>query len=323
MQVGLYFDLRNPPPWRQDPARVYGFTLEMCQEAERLGAGSVWVTEHHLFDDGYLTQPLTFCSAIAACTKRIRIGTAILLAPLHSAIEIAEQATVVDLVSNGRLDLGLGSGYRVPEFQLYGVEFEQRFALLHQRVREVRGLWSDPRVTPHPVQARIPIWVGLRKPEAARRVGRLGEGLLVIDPALLEPYRQGLIDGGHDPSSARMSGPVSGWVSEDPEADWPVVAKHLRYQLESYMSHAVEGTERKPRPVDVEQMRKQGYAGSALTAFLHGTPAQVANAIKTACQGLPVHTVLLWASIAGMPEALVAKHVNTVCTKLAPLLANA
>jgi alkanesulfonate monooxygenase SsuD/methylene tetrahydromethanopterin reductase-like flavin-dependent oxidoreductase (luciferase family) len=147
MQLGLYFDLRNPPPWRQDPARLYRFTLEMCQEAERLGAGSIWVTEHHLFEDGYLTQPLTFCSAIAACTKRIRIGTAILLAPLHSAVEIAEQATVVDLVSNGRLELGLGSGYRLPEFQLYGADFHQRFALLHQRAfRSGWGCKSPPRL---------------------------------------------------------------------------------------------------------------------------------------------------------------------------------
>ncbi|WP_239375380.1 LLM class flavin-dependent oxidoreductase, partial [Frankia sp. Cj5] len=75
MQVGLYFDLRNPPERRQDPTRLYGFTLEMCQEAERLGADSIWVTEHHLFDDDYLPQPLTFAAAIAARTNRVRIGT--------------------------------------------------------------------------------------------------------------------------------------------------------------------------------------------------------------------------------------------------------
>ena len=114
MNVGVYFDLRNAPPWRQDPARLYGFTLELCEEAERLGAHSVWLSEHHLFDDGYLPQPLTFAAAVAARTTRVRIGTAVLLAPLHSAAEIAEQVAVVDLVSNGRVDLGLGAGYRVP-----------------------------------------------------------------------------------------------------------------------------------------------------------------------------------------------------------------
>ena len=93
----------------------------MCEEAERLGAHSVWLTEHHLFDDDYIAQPLVFAAAIAARTRRVRIGTAIVIAPLHSPVEIAEQSALVDVVSGGRLDLGLGAGYRVPEYELYGV----------------------------------------------------------------------------------------------------------------------------------------------------------------------------------------------------------
>ena len=114
MKVGLYFDLRNPREWPQDWSRLYGFALEMCEEAERLGLDSIWVTEHHLFDDGYLTQPLTFLAAVAARTTRVRLGTAIMLAPLRPAVQIAEEATVVDILSGGRLDLGLGAGYRIP-----------------------------------------------------------------------------------------------------------------------------------------------------------------------------------------------------------------
>ena len=60
MKVGVYFDLRNPANRRQDPARLYGFTLEACQEAERLGAASAWFTEHHLFDDDYMTSPVSY-----------------------------------------------------------------------------------------------------------------------------------------------------------------------------------------------------------------------------------------------------------------------
>ena len=99
MNVGLYFDLRNPPAWATDFGRLYGFTLEMCEEAERLGCHSIWLSEHHRFDDGYLSQPLTMAAAVAARTRVPRIGTAIVVAPLHHPVELAEQAAVVDIIS--------------------------------------------------------------------------------------------------------------------------------------------------------------------------------------------------------------------------------
>ena len=119
MRVGLYYDLRNPPPWSRDWAAFYAGVLENIERAEQQGIGSIWVTEHHSFEDGYIGQPLQFCAAIASRTSRVRIGTAVLLAPLHPAIDIAEQSAMVDILSNGRLELGIGAGYRVPEFDLY------------------------------------------------------------------------------------------------------------------------------------------------------------------------------------------------------------
>src|SRR4051794_3078079 len=127
MRVGLYFDLRNPPARGASPSRLYDFTPGMCGEAELLGCGSIWLTEHHLFEDDYLPPPLTFAAAVAARTRRVRIGTGILIAPLHHAVEVAEQAAVVDVLSGGRLDLGIGAGYRIPEFDLYGADLADRY----------------------------------------------------------------------------------------------------------------------------------------------------------------------------------------------------
>src|SRR5580704_55871 len=98
MDVGIYFDLRNPPDRRVEWSRLYGFTLEVCEEAERLGCPSIWLTEHHRFDDGYLPQPLTFAAAIAARTTTARIGTGVVIAPLHHPAALAEQAAVVDIL---------------------------------------------------------------------------------------------------------------------------------------------------------------------------------------------------------------------------------
>lgn len=323
MKVGLYFDIRNPPDWRQDWQRLYGFTLEICEEADRLGIGSLWFSEHHLFSDGYLNQPLTFAAAVAARTRRARIGTAVLVAPIRAAAQIAEDAALVDLISGGRLDLGLGTGYRKMEFDLFGESLIGRYDRTDARVRELRELWSSETLRPPPVQDRIPIWLGYQGPKGAHRAGMLGEGLLSANAALLEPYREGLAAGGHDPAAARMAGALSAFVTDDPDRDWPVVSKHVSWQADSYRTHMVEGTDRPgPEPVDPERIRKKG-----LTTGFHGllvdTPDTVAAQVRAATAGLPVETVFFWVSIAGMPEQMVMRHMQTICNDLAPLLAEA
>lgn len=321
MHVGIYFDLRNPPEWRTDWSRLYGFTLEMCEEAEALGVHSIWLSEHHLFDDGYLPQPLTFAAAVAARTKVARIGTAILIAPLHHPAEVAEQAAVVDVLSGGRLELGLGTGYRVPEFELFDAPMERRYATTDETARAVRRLWD--RVTPGPTQERIPIWMGYQGPQGARRAGLLGESLLTTNGAMWPAYRDGLIEGGHDPAIARMGGGINGWVTDDPEADWPVVSKHVAAQIDSYRRHMVEGTDMPtPRPIDPERLRSRTESRGPLDRITYGTPEDVAQRIVDDAAGAPVDTVFFWASIAGMPEDMVAAHIRTVCQRLAPLLAD-
>lgn len=321
MKVGLYFDLRNPPGWRQAPARLHGFTLEMCEEVERLGGDSVWVTEHHQFEDGYLTQPLTMLAAMAARTRRVRLGTAVLLAPLRPAIQIAEEAALVDVISNGRVDLGIGAGYRVPEYRLFGADIGKRYTVNDNRARELRAIWNDAGHQPQPVQSRLPIWMGYQGPKGARRAGLLGENLLTINRALWEPYRAALVEAGHDPSRARMAGAVHAWVTEDPERDWPTVAKHVSYQMDSYRRYSVTGTDQPvPRPVDPQKLRTRDMGG-VIGYFYCDTPETLAPKVKAFTAGAPVDTVFFWASIAGMPEKMVADGIRTVCTKLRPLLA--
>jgi alkanesulfonate monooxygenase SsuD/methylene tetrahydromethanopterin reductase-like flavin-dependent oxidoreductase (luciferase family) len=322
MNVGLYFDLRNPPEWRVDWSDLYGFTLEMCEEADRLGCHSIWLTEHHLFDDGYLPQPLAFAAAVAARTTRIRIGTGIVIAPLHHPVELAEQAAVVDILSCGRLELGIGAGYRIPEFDLYGADLSSRYTTTDNRARELRRLWSPGGVTPQPVQPRLPIWMGYQGPKGARRAGLLGEGLLSFTPALWPIYRDALDEAGHDPGSGRMAGGAQGWVSVDPDRDWPVVARHLSHQLDSYRRLMVEGTDQPtPRPVDPEKLRGR-EPRAPLSYFAYGTPEEMAAWVRDHTAGAPVETVYLWASISGMPQSMVAEHVRVVSTQLATLLAD-
>jgi alkanesulfonate monooxygenase SsuD/methylene tetrahydromethanopterin reductase-like flavin-dependent oxidoreductase (luciferase family) len=322
VKVGIWFDLRNPPRWRQDPARLYGFSLELCEEAEHLGAASLWFSEHHRFEDGYLPQPLTFAAAAAGRTTRARLGTGILIAPLRKTAQLAEEAAVVDVISGGRLDLGLGAGYRVPEFELFGTDFAARYRILDQQVTELRRLWGDDGLTPAPVQERLPIWLGYQGPKGARRAGRMGAGLLTVASTSWPHYRDGLAEGGHDPAVARMAGGVQAYVTDDPERDWPLVAPHIAYAQDGYRRYMVEGTGHPaPRPVDPQRLRAKGPDAGPMSYFLFGTPADVAKAIWDHAGDAPVQTVWIGAAPAGLPEDLATRHVRTICTGLAPLLA--
>lgn len=329
MLVGLYSDLRNPPPFHRPWSERYGQALDRFVEAERLGAGSAWLTEHHLFEDGYLPQPMTFAAAVAARTTTLRIGTAVMLAPLRPALDLAEQFAVVDVLSGGRVELGLGLGYRIPEFEAYGQDIARRYPLLEERVREIRALWRDGRCTPPPVQDEVPGWVGATGPRAARMAGRLGEGLLWLSAKLLAPYVEGLEEGGHPADSARMAGHANLILADDPEAAWPRIAPHLAYQRDTYNRYGAEGrADEALRPttldptgaaVDVESLRRP--AAEALPpSFDVVTAAEAISRLRSWLEPLPVRHVFFWESIAGMPDDLADRHVELVATKVAPAL---
>jgi alkanesulfonate monooxygenase SsuD/methylene tetrahydromethanopterin reductase-like flavin-dependent oxidoreductase (luciferase family) len=317
MDVGIFLDLRNPPEWRVNSSRLYNFTLEMCEEAERLGAASVWTSEHHLFEDGYLTQPVTFLAAVAARTKKVKLGTAITVAPLHQAPRLAEDSALIDLISNGRMNLGLGAGYRIPEYELYGADISARFKTTDARALAVRDLMK--KLTPEPVQNPFPIWLGYQKEKGARRAGRMGFKLLCPDAALWPHYRDGLAEGGHDPSIAHMGGLIWGWLSEDPDAEWPIVKKYYDYQINSYGRYGAEGTGRPYTPVDVEKLRWRGGPINQ-RSFLIATPEDAAKQIKAFTAGAPVKHIHMFASVGGMPEKMVQKQVELISTRLGPLL---
>ena len=321
MKLGLYFDLRNPAPWARPWPEVYGRALDLVVEAERLGAASVWFSEHHLFSDGYLPQPLTFAAAAAARTTRMRIGTAVLLAALRPAALVAEEAAVIDQISGGRLELGIGAGYSVPEYELYNADITKRYGLTDAAVAEIRRLLDEGIVTPPAAQNPFPIWLGYQGPQGAKRAGRLGVGLLSLDRALLDPYREGLVEGGHDPATARTGGMLDIIVADDPEAAFEWILPHYAHQLNSYRAAAVTGSGRDaPKEITVEKLRSGAAQKGQIPGLRVLTPTDAVNAIREATDGSPVEHVYLWASVAGMPDDLVERHVELTCTQVAPNL---
>jgi alkanesulfonate monooxygenase SsuD/methylene tetrahydromethanopterin reductase-like flavin-dependent oxidoreductase (luciferase family) len=327
MEVGLYFDVRSRPDLGQHPARTYGFVLEACEEADRAGIHSAWFTEHHSFADGYLPQPLTFAAAVAARTQKLRVGASVLLAPLRQPIQIAEEAAVVDLVSEGRLELGLSGGYMKQEYELFGVpeRYVKRTSTYVRWAEEILELWASGKATPPPLQDPFPIWLGVNGPRGARAAGRLGLGILRVLPQLLDVYREGLVEGGHDPDSARFFGPVQAFLTDDPERDRQLILEHIAYQWQTYRD-ARELTRGNPSAARVrpEEIRTDGpLPGGPEIGFVFGTPEQVAQEIVRATTGTPTVGIHFWASVGGMPEEMVMRNIQLAATRLVPLLRDA
>lgn len=195
LELGVLYDFRNPPGSGLSDAEVYAETLDHIVACEAMGFDVVWLTEHHFIGDGYLPSVLTMAAAVAARTTTVTIGTAVLLLPLHDPIRVAEDAAVVDVLSGGRLRLGLGLGYKLEEFEAFGVDRRHRVGRLEEGVEVMRAAWADGPahvrgrhvrldgvdVTPKPVQRPgIPIWLAGRAEAPVRRAARLGDGLMGV-----------------------------------------------------------------------------------------------------------------------------------------------
>ena len=102
MRLGVWYDFRNPPRWRLPWPQLYRETLSQAVYAEELGFDSIWLSEHHFTDEGYLPCLPAALGALAASTSRVRLGTAVLLAPLHHPLRLAEDLAVIDQLCAGR-----------------------------------------------------------------------------------------------------------------------------------------------------------------------------------------------------------------------------
>ena len=183
--TGLFTCQRRPDDDRS-MTDIYAEMRRLAREIEAAGLDSAWISEHHFREDGYLSATMPSLGAIAAETDEVEIGTCIALAPLYDGVRLAEDAATVDLLSEGRLTLGLAIGSNPREFDEFGVPREERAERLADAVRLLRAAWSDGpldyepefhpaspdvSVTPKP-ERDIPVMLGGSAKPAVRRAAR-------------------------------------------------------------------------------------------------------------------------------------------------------
>jgi probable F420-dependent oxidoreductase len=255
VRIGLgLFTGQIPPGSERTFVREYRDIVELARLAETLGFDSVWVSEHHGSGDGYLPSLLPLLAGLATATERVRLGTGVVLTPFHHPLRLAEDAAVVDLLSEGRLILGLGLGWRAEEFRMFDVPQRQAVRRTVETVEILRKAWTGDRfthegkvfrfdrvrITPPPAQeAGPPIYLGGFVETAVRRAGRIGDGYIRsrggVEAAkeALTWAEEGAREAGKDPSKVAYAQLQNAFVWEDGDA-WDVVRDGAAHQLGTY-----------------------------------------------------------------------------------------
>lgn len=191
MDIGTFLLMQSPS--MASSQEIYSRGVEQALAAESLGYRNVWLGEHHFSTYGYLARPTQLATHIAAKTKTLRVGTAVIVVPLHHPLLVAEEIATLDQLAGGRVDIGFGRGYQNYEFERFGLQLEAaknrwdesldiilesfkgkafRYDGKHYQVPETT-VFPQPLQTPHP-----PIWIVAQSPYALEAAVRRGFNVL-------------------------------------------------------------------------------------------------------------------------------------------------
>jgi alkanesulfonate monooxygenase SsuD/methylene tetrahydromethanopterin reductase-like flavin-dependent oxidoreductase (luciferase family) len=324
---GLWYDLRNPAQWRQPLGQLYRDTLDQAVWAEGLGFGSAWFSEHHFSDDDYTSAPLTMCAALGARTSTMRIGTNIVVSALHDPIRLAEDATAISLLTDGRFELGLGLGYHEREFSAFGRRLKQRPSLFEDSIEVIKHAWtadsarhqgkrfSSPElpITPKPEQTPR-ILIGAQSQVGIDRAARMTDGVITLSNDHFQWYLDSVEQHGGDVADARIY--ASQWVvvAEDPDKVWVEgLGERALFQLNEYIAWgSFEGPDQPDRFPDAQSLLDAGLYR------LQDASAAVDDLVALALATPQVRDFHYWAQLPGETVESGSARIQYMADKVIP-----
>lgn len=224
-----FFTVQDHYPDRpRSVAEVYQAVIALAEHAEALGYDTFFSAEHHFHEYGVVPNPAVLLAALAQRTRRLRLGSAIATLPFHNPINVAEAYAMVDVLSGGRLVLGVGSGYLKHEFAGYGIDgaekrerFDEGLAILRRLLAgetvTLQGRFSrldGVSINVRPLQSPVPIYVAVLNKDALYHVGKQGNDVMCVPYAsvdglddvatMVDAYRRGRGEAGLDPAATGL-----------------------------------------------------------------------------------------------------------------------
>ncbi len=340
MDFGLLLAFRNPERWARPIDQIYAEHLDQAVYAEALGYDTIWTTEHHFAEDAWSPSLLPILAAIAARTTTIRIGTFLIVLPFHHPVRVAEDAATVDILSGGRLDLGLGLGYWLSEFASFNIPRNQRVSRLREGVDIIRRCFTEDsfdhegrhytlrqiEMRPKPIQQpHPPLWIGAMMETSVRRAAELGCHLAGSGGADLQRmYDNALVEQGKPVDAHHISQLRAVYIAETREQAWDDAEAHLHYMMSSYDKRYKEADDlpwagetmsapEVPPPGELRHAKDLSFFQAPLIV---GTPDDAIAEIERYSAETRVTHLVMWMQLAGLPAVkarrsmeLFARHV--------------
>lgn len=350
MEKTLKFGLMNLFPFAdgKSPDVIFKETLDEIAYAEELGFDSVWLAEHHFSRYGILGNPLVLAAAIAQRTKRMRIGTAVVIAPFYDPIRLAEDAALVDALSGGRLDLGIGRGYQPIEFDGFGIPQDEASTRTEEIVDILKLAWTEDNfsykgkhfeynnitVYPKPVQkGGVPLWRAAVSLPTFERVGSLGDPILTspnftplsIVRKQYDTYQTALRGHGFDPSNYDLPMMQQVYVGESEKDAYDTPRKHsewfykmLATLVPGQNGGAVKGYEGYEKIAG--NINNITYDQIVSEGANFGTVESVVNRLKMLRDDIGVSHYIGWFNVGGLDHRKVMASMERFASEVMPAL---
>lgn len=349
MKFGM-LHLFESPMGRSDEEMV-AEQLDLMESAEDLGFDSVWPAEHHFSEYGFCASPALSLAAIARRTKRLRLGTGVVVLPFHNPVRIAEDFAMLDNLSGGRVELGVGRGYQPIEYEGFGVDQTKSREIFDESLEVIRRAWTcerldfegkhyrfhDVEVRPKPLQRpHPPIWLAALSEETFAKAGQIGANLLcspvfggslMVARERIERYRVALETEGHDAASREVGALVMVYVADTQEQARREFADPVIWYFRTFGKYVAPKLGLPPvesyewytqirdlaSVVEWDQLLEHG-------AVICGEPDHVAERIAELRDVVGVDHLLCWTRLGGLAPSKVTHHMELMRDRVMPAL---